>query len=173
MGCFTFQIIISNHKTILFITCPVLSRGMGQDGTVKIRSVRRPVSRPLLRLSPRPGFWQAVSAHPVPWQDFELVPLSLCPGTKKNCLSRRCPVPLETLVSIQKITLLTEIGSEHNNIICSRIFSFQCWHCLLLRRKKNSSNWKHVYALTDDLREKEIWRPTHFSQYQVFLCIFH
>ena len=27
--------------------------------------------------------------------------------------------------------------------------------------------------LTDVLREKEAWRPPHFSYYQVFLCIFH
>ena len=47
--------------------------------------------------------WQAVPAHPVPCQDFELVPLSLCPGTMKELLSLcpkklYCPVMLETLV---------------------------------------------------------------------------
>ena len=41
-------------------------------------------------------------SRPVPWQDFELVPLSLCPGTMKKLLSLcpekfPCPVPLETL----------------------------------------------------------------------------
>ena len=41
-------------------------------------------------------------SRPVPWQDFELVPLSLCPGTRKEFLSLcpeklHCPVPLETL----------------------------------------------------------------------------
>ena len=40
----------------------------------------------------------------VPWHDFELVPLSLCPGTMKKllslCLARQdCSIPLETLVS--------------------------------------------------------------------------
>ena len=45
-----------------------------------------------------------IPSRPVPWQDFELVPLSLCPGTIKKDLSRcpenwLCPVPLETLVS--------------------------------------------------------------------------
>ena len=51
-----------------------------------------------------PGMGQPhkIPARPIPWQDFELVPLSLCPGTKKFCLSRcpeklHCPVPLETL----------------------------------------------------------------------------
>jgi hypothetical protein len=42
-------------------------------------------------------------SRPVPWQDFELVPLSLCPGTRKELLSLcpeklHCPVPLETLL---------------------------------------------------------------------------
>ena len=37
------------------------------------------------RPTSRPGFWLS---RPVPWQDFELVPLSLCPGTKNN----PCPV---------------------------------------------------------------------------------
>ena len=52
-------------------------------------------------------------SRPVPWQDFELVPLSLCPGTMKKLLSRcpeklLCPVPLETLLStlISNINLL-------------------------------------------------------------------
>ena len=44
-----------------------------------------------------------VLSCPVSWQDFELVPLSLCPGTMKELLSLcpeklHCPVPLETLV---------------------------------------------------------------------------
>ena len=44
-----------------------------------------------------------LKSRPVPWQDFELVPLSLCPGTTKKLLSRcpeklHCPVPLETLI---------------------------------------------------------------------------
>ena len=47
----------------------ILSRGTSRDGT---------------------GQSQKIPARPVPWQDFELVPLSLCPGTKKFCLSR-CP----------------------------------------------------------------------------------
>jgi hypothetical protein len=60
----------------------------------------------------RPGFWLslpvpsrilAVPARPVPWQDFWLVPLSLCPGTMKELLSPcpeklHCPVPLKTLI---------------------------------------------------------------------------
>jgi len=31
----------------------------------------------------------------------------------------------------------------------------------------------YLVALTDVLREKEAFRPTHFSYYQVFLCIFY
>ena len=46
----------------------ILSRGTSRDGT---------------------GQSQKIPARPVPWQDFELVPLSLCPGTKKVL-----PVPL-------------------------------------------------------------------------------
>ena len=34
------------------------------------------------------------------------------------------------------------------------------------------SDMKQTY-LTDVVREKVAWRPTHFSYYQVFLCIFH
>jgi hypothetical protein len=44
-----------------------------------------------------------IPARPVPWEEFELVPLSLCPGTTRKLLSLcpeklHCPVPLETLV---------------------------------------------------------------------------
>ena len=58
-----------------------LSRGMSRDGT---------------------GQSQKILARPVPWQDFELVSLSLCPGTMKEHLSLRPAimyrlVPLETL----------------------------------------------------------------------------
>ena len=54
-------------------------------------------------LSRVPSRILAVPARPVPWQDFELVPLSLCPGTMKELLSLcpeklHCPVPLEILV---------------------------------------------------------------------------
>ena len=59
----------------------------------------------LSRGTSRDGTGQAVKipSRPVPWQNFELVPLSLCPGTRNKFLSRcpeklRCPVPLETLV---------------------------------------------------------------------------
>jgi hypothetical protein len=50
-----------------------------------------------------PRFRLAVPARPVPWQDFELVPLYLCPGTTKKLLSLcpeklYCPVLSETLV---------------------------------------------------------------------------
>ena len=43
--------------------------------------------------------------NPVPWQNFDLVPLSLYPGTRKEFLSLcpeklHCPVPLETLIHI-------------------------------------------------------------------------
>ena len=63
----------------------VLSRGTSRDGT------GQPVKIP---------------SRPVPWQDFEFVPLSLCPGTTKKLLSLcpeklHCPVPLETLIPTQ------------------------------------------------------------------------
>jgi hypothetical protein len=50
-----------------------------------------------------PGQRVKIPAHPVPWKEFELVPLSLCPGTTRKLLSLcpeklHCPVPLETLV---------------------------------------------------------------------------
>ena len=65
--------------------------------------------RDKLKILPQDGterdFKQAVPACPVPWQDFELVPLSLCPGTIKELLSLcpeklDCPVPLEMLVQM-------------------------------------------------------------------------
>ena len=55
-----------------------------------------------------PRVWLAIPACPVLWQDFELFPLSLCPGTTKDLLSLcpkklHCPVTLETLVSTIQI----------------------------------------------------------------------
>ena len=43
-----------------------------------------------------------IPSRPVPWQDFQLVPLSLCPRTMKGLLSlclagQENPIPLETL----------------------------------------------------------------------------
>ena len=72
-----------------FLLCPVLSCGTGRDSCQN--------------LVPSRGIWQALPDRPVLWQDFELVPLSLCPGTMKELLSLcpenlHCPVPLETLV---------------------------------------------------------------------------
>ena len=53
----------------------------------------------------QPGPWQYVKIpyRPVPRQDFELVPLSLCPGTMRELLYlcpafRECPILLKTLV---------------------------------------------------------------------------
>ena len=51
---------------------------------------------------------------PVLWQDFELVPLSLCPGTMKELLSLcpeklHCPILLETLVqNVQNIKIINK-----------------------------------------------------------------
>ena len=64
----------------------ILSRGTSRDGT---------------------GQSQKIPTRPVPWQDFELVPLSLCPGTMKELLSLcpkklHGPVPLETLAHREK-----------------------------------------------------------------------
>ena len=70
------------------------------DGTVRdFDSLSRPVPLPVLSLPVLRPFLSC----PIPWQDFELVPLSLCPGTMKKLLSLcpeklLCPVPLETLV---------------------------------------------------------------------------
>ena len=72
-----------------FLLCPVLSHVPSQ----------------ILAVPAVPSQILAGPARPVPWQDFELVPLSLCPGTMKKLLSRcpeklHCPVPLETLVAV-------------------------------------------------------------------------
>ena len=70
----------------------------------------------LSRGTSRDGTGQAVKipSRPVPWQNFELVPLSLCPGTRKKCLSScpeklRCPVPLETLLPTTYLVLLSNV----------------------------------------------------------------
>jgi hypothetical protein len=66
-----------------------------------------------------PGQPVKIPARPGPAQDFELVPLSLCPGTRQKLLSLcpeklHCPVPLQTLIgsngfqirTIEKIKIL-------------------------------------------------------------------
>ena len=50
----------------------------------------RTASRAMYRHASCPGFWQTVPARPVPWQDFELLSLSLSPETIKELLSL-CP----------------------------------------------------------------------------------
>ena len=71
----------------------ILSRGTSRDGT---------------------GQSQKIPARPVLWQDFELVPLSLCPGTMKELLfgvplSRDKKV-LPVLLS-QKVALSRPVGN--------------------------------------------------------------
>ena len=70
----------------------------------------------LSRGTSRDGTGQAVKipSRPVPWQNFELVPLSLCPGTRKKFLSLcpeklRCPVPLETLTDANQCSVRVQI----------------------------------------------------------------
>ena len=76
----------------------------------------------------RPGYWlyrtvpsqiQAVPARPVPQQDFQIVPLSLCPCTMKELLSLcpeklHCPVQLETLFRPNSITYQKKILFNSN-----------------------------------------------------------
>ena len=56
---------------------------------------------------------------PVPWQDFELVLLSFCPGITKDLLSLcldklHCPVPLEILIWKPHLRLqLLKFCTEH------------------------------------------------------------
>ena len=76
----------------------LLSHSTGQNGTGCQNLVpSHPMSRP--------GFWQAVPAHHVPWQDIEFFSLSLCSDTIKELLlficrkNLHCPVPFDTLVS--------------------------------------------------------------------------
>ena len=66
-----------------------------------------------------------IPSRPVPWQDFELVPLSLCPGTMKKLLSRcpeklPCPVPLETLVSSKAV------GDFVTQFVLEKLFDYSC-----------------------------------------------
>ena len=63
------QEIIEKKPIFSTLFLSFLSRGTSRDGT---------------------GHPVKIPARPVPWQDFELVPLSLCPGTMKELLSR-CP----------------------------------------------------------------------------------
>ena len=61
-----------------------------------------------------PSFWQAVLGRPVPWQDFELVPLSLCPGTMKELLSL-CPKKLHCPICQHSILIPLLIFELWNN----------------------------------------------------------
>ena len=97
--------VLERHFPVLerpFLLCPVLSRGTGQDRLSKSHTIpSRPASHP--------GFWQAVLARPGPWQDFEIVPLSLWPWTMRELLSLcpeklHCPVPLKTLLPTPQIS---------------------------------------------------------------------
>ena len=77
-----FCTLIADNCIFLMLFLSFLSRGTSRDGT---------------------GQAVKIPSRPVPWQDFELVPLSLCPGTRKELLSLcpekfQCPVPLETLI---------------------------------------------------------------------------
>jgi hypothetical protein len=80
-----------------------------------LSSFFQPISVPC----PVPGQALRIPSRPVPWQDFELVPLSLCPGTMKEHLSLRpaimyCPVLLETLAwdlgHWAELSFKTELG---------------------------------------------------------------
>ena len=98
--------IITNSKLPLLHTS--ISNGTGQCNFSRQRnrsSFIVPGQRDKLKILP----WDRMDrdslskSRPVPWQDFELVPLSLCSGTMKKLLSfclekLHCPVPLETLV---------------------------------------------------------------------------
>ena len=123
--------VLEHHFPVLerpFLLCPVLSRV--------------------------PSRILAVPARPVPWQDFELVPLSLCPGTKKFCLSRcpeklHCPVPLETLILTGHVIFklcYNQIYQLKTTIIILHFF-FQ--NLLGLRAK----TWKLLMNATSDLNE--------------------
>ena len=75
---------------------PSLSRDKGTTGQAKNLAKGRDGSGQPKSGTGRDGILTA-------WQDFELVPLSLCPGTGKEFLSLcpemlHCPVPLETLL---------------------------------------------------------------------------
>ena len=51
--------------------------GQSMTGCSKMGNHRKTLIVPS-RPTSHPGFWQAAIARPVPWQDFELVPLSFC-----------------------------------------------------------------------------------------------
>ena len=75
-------------------------------------------------------------SRPVPWQNFELVLLSLCPGTMKKLLSLcpqklHCPVPLETLI-------LTKGVDYAHCIITSLVWLKFLAASLIFERIKNS-----------------------------------
>ena len=91
---------------LLFPFCPMIVPGFSGTGRDRLSKSRPSPSHGKISKPcpvPCPRFWLAVPARPGLWQDFELVLLSLCPGTMKEFLSLcpeklHCPVPLETLV---------------------------------------------------------------------------
>ena len=89
------------------------------------------------------GQSQKIPARPVPWQDFELVPLSLCPGTKKFCLSRcpeklHCPVgnpnfnPKPKLYIYQVLYTLTLYCGTHNWLYVQKMLNHGLKHGFFL-----------------------------------------
>ena len=57
------------------------------------------------------GFCPVTGSCPVPWQDFELVLLSLCPGTMKGILSL-CPAGRTRKSCLVKTAILGPLGSK-------------------------------------------------------------
>ena len=82
----------------------------------------------LSRPASRARFWQAVLAYPIPRQDFELVPLSICPGTMKV----RTSVPLP-----RKVALSCLVG----NHICSLMKNKISWKKFVHRFRIRWNMW--------------------------------
>ena len=80
---------------------------------------------------PRDGIFYRLS-WPIPWQDFELVLLSLCPGTMRELLSLcpeklHCPILLETLIqNVQNIKIRNKqfIWGRNDSVNPTKYFDF-------------------------------------------------
>ena len=98
------------------------------------------------RPASHPKFWQVVPAHPVPLQDFELVPLSRCPfvpGQWKNF----CPfVPKKcTVLSCWKPSYLLGCAACFETKVIFESDLFQGWTCPSTLVPDMTQGWSCIY----------------------------
>ena len=66
----------------------------------------------------RTGQAVKILSRPIPWQDFEIVLLSLCPGTMKG-LQSNCPVGQENPVTLES---LVDTSNVHSCFVLKKLY---------------------------------------------------